>query len=81
VQERYVGANQELGPRIDGRGKDLSLTGIGLFLPPELPSRQVQIFLQTPTRPEEIAVSASITRVQVSSDGWYQVGATFSDAP
>jgi serine/threonine protein kinase len=81
VQVCFVSGTREIGPRIDCRGKDLSLTGIGLFLPPELPSRQVQIFLRTPTRPEEIAVSASITRVQACSDGWYQVGATFIDAP
>ena len=57
------------------QGKDISLNGIGFYLPGQLPTTQVLLHLpQTPQTPE-VSVPARIVRVQGCGDGWYEVGA------
>jgi serine/threonine protein kinase len=62
---------------IDGQGKDISLTGMGLYLPRVLPGPQVRLELSTPTRPEPVELCGHCVRVQRCSDGRYQAGIAF----
>ena len=59
------------------RGKDLSMTGIGLYLPEELSTSEVLVELPNPLRPPTIAVPATLVRAKRCADGWYEVGAIF----
>ncbi len=64
-----------LGPPVECQGKDISLNGIGFYLPGQLPSAHVMLHLpQTPQTPPA-AVPARVVRVQGCGDGWYEVGA------
>jgi serine/threonine protein kinase len=75
LQARCVYPDGKLGEAIDCKGKDISLNGIGFYLPRELPSSQVRLDLpQTPQTPP-MTVPARIVRVQGCGDGWYEVGA------
>jgi hypothetical protein len=54
---------------IDGEGKDISLTGMGVYLPRVLPGPQVRLDLTTPTRPERVELYGHCVRVQRCPDG------------
>jgi serine/threonine protein kinase len=70
-----LGPDGEPGPPIECQGKDISLTGIGFYLPGELPSAEVLLHLpQTPQTPRA-SLRARVVRVQGCGDGWYEVGA------
>jgi serine/threonine protein kinase len=58
------------------RGKDLSLTGMGLYLPHELPTSEVLIELPNPPN-GVVQMPAKLVHVQRNADGWYEVGAQF----
>jgi hypothetical protein len=62
---------------IDGEGKDISLTGMGLYLPRVLPGPQVRLDFTTPTRPEGVQLCGNCVRVQRCPDGRYQAGVAF----
>jgi serine/threonine protein kinase len=62
---------------IDGEGKDISLTGMGLYLPRVLPGPQVRLDFTTPTRPEGVQLCGNCVRVQRCPDGRYQAGVSF----
>ena len=69
-----------LGDSSDGaatecQGKDISLNGIGFYVPGQLPSSRLLLFMpQTPLTPE-VAVVARVVRTQPCGDGWLEVGA------
>jgi serine/threonine protein kinase len=64
-----------LGPAIECQGKDISLNGIGFYLPGQLPSAHVLLHLpQTPQTPK-MSVPVRVVRVQGCGDGWFEVGA------
>ncbi len=67
--------NQQLGPPIECQGKDISLNGIGFYLPGQLPSSQVMLILPPTPQTPEMSIPARIVRVQGCGDGWYEVGA------
>jgi serine/threonine protein kinase len=91
VSVRFVLANRELSEPVSCMGKDISLTGMGFYLPPELPTSQIVLAIHPPAhlavRNEDEAageraagcleVPASIVRVQRCSTDWYEVGARF----
>jgi serine/threonine protein kinase len=78
LQVRFVLPNRQLGDLVDCKGKDLSLTGIGFYLPAALPTTQVNIDLEPAPAAPVVTVPANIVRVQRYHDDWYEVGAAFS---
>jgi serine/threonine protein kinase len=60
------------------QGKDISLTGIGFFLPGQPAAQQVYVNLAGNKVAESLAVLAKIRRVLPRGDGWFEVGAEFS---
>jgi serine/threonine protein kinase len=72
-----VSAIGSVGEPIECRGKDISLTGIGFYLPHELSSSQVCIYLPTTVHPPGLSLPATLVRAQGCADGWYEVGALF----
>jgi hypothetical protein len=59
------------------RGKDISHTGLGFYLPHELPTADVLIELPNPLATEPVAIPATLVRAKRCADGWYEVGAIF----
>ncbi len=62
---------------IECRGKDLSHSGIGFFLPHELETAEVLVEIPNPYLPPSITIPATLVRAKPASDGWYEVGAMF----
>jgi serine/threonine protein kinase len=65
---------------VAGEGKDISLTGMGIYLPQVLPSPSVRLELTVPTRPEPVVLLGRCVRLQRCSEGRYQAGIAFADA-
>jgi serine/threonine protein kinase len=66
----------QLGPPVECQGKDISLNGIGFYLPVELPGKKVCLYLPDTEQTNELTVSAQLVRNQSFGDGWFYVGAT-----
>jgi serine/threonine protein kinase len=62
---------------IEGKGKDISLGGMGLFLPRAPAGSEIQLELRSPSRSEPIVLSGHCVRVQRCSDGWFETGVLF----
>lgn len=62
---------------IECRGKDLSQSGIGFYLPHDLLTSEVLIELPNPQSPRPVKVHATLVRAKRCADGWYDVGALF----
>ncbi len=81
LQVRFLLPDGRVGEPATARGKDLSLTGIGFYLPDEIPSAQITISLPTPfLQPPSITLPATIVRAKRREDGWYEIGARFQVA-
>jgi len=65
------------GPPIECRGKDISLSGLGFYLPHELETSEVCIKLATGRHPPTLSIPATLVRAKRCADGWYEVGALF----
>jgi serine/threonine protein kinase len=59
------------------RGKDISMSGMGFYLPRELPTSQVLIQLPATPGGSALTVPATLVRAKRCADGWYDVGALF----
>jgi serine/threonine protein kinase len=59
------------------RGKDVSATGVGFYLPHELSSADVLIELPGGPDAAPVTVAATLVRAKRCPDGWYEVGALF----
>lgn len=70
-------ADGALDEPIECRGKDISSTGLGFYLPHELNSSEVLIELPNDIQPPSISVPATLVRAKRCADGWYEVGALF----
>jgi hypothetical protein len=68
----------ELADPIDCVAKDVSLDGIGFYLPKSIPTPQV--YVNTPNVPElaSVACLAQVVRKKACGDGWYEIGASFA---
>jgi serine/threonine protein kinase len=75
LQLNSIQPDGSIGPLIDCQGKDISLGGIGFYLPGQLPSSHVMLHLPHTELTEQQTVAARIVRVQGCGDGWYEVGA------
>jgi serine/threonine protein kinase len=62
---------------IECRGKDLSQTGIGFYLPHELSTTEVLIELPNLEQSATVRIPATLVRAKRCADGWYDVGALF----
>ncbi|MBI3822200.1 MAG: protein kinase [Planctomycetes bacterium] len=62
---------------IECRGKDLSQTGMGFYLPHDLGTADVLIELPNPLDATSVKVPATLVRAKRCADGWYDVGALF----
>jgi serine/threonine protein kinase len=72
-----IGKCGESGEPIECRGKDLSQTGMGFYLPHELDTAEVLIELPDPASSTTVKVAATLVRAKRCADGWYDVGALF----
>jgi hypothetical protein len=70
----------ELADPIDCIAKDISPTGIGIFLPQWLPASQIYINLPN-SQLASYAGLAQVVRKEIRSDGWYEIGASFAVQP
>ena len=59
------------------RGKDLSRSGIGFYLPHELTTSEVLVEMPSTTHPPHVLLPAMLVRAKPSADGWYEVGGLF----
>jgi hypothetical protein len=77
VRVSPVLANCQLGNLIECQAKDISVKGIGFFLPRQPPSPQ--FYVNTPLSDEatDLALLARAVRVKPIGNGWYEVGALF----
>lgn len=62
---------------IECRGKDLSHTGIGIYLPHDLDTAEVLVELPCHSTGKPVRIPAKLVRVKPTSEGWYEVGALF----
>jgi serine/threonine protein kinase len=77
LQVRPIFADGKRGDAIECQGKDISLNGIGFYVPHALPTTEVWIELPANEHTPAVSVPASIVRVQRRGDGFYDVGALF----
>lgn len=62
---------------IECRGKDISKSGMGFFLPHDLSTSDVLIELSHDSHAPSIVIPATLVRAERCADGWYDVGALF----
>ena len=72
----FEGGNS--GDAIECQAKDISPSGIGLYLPCALQTTQILIELPALSPDPVTTVAANIVRVERRGDGWYEVGALFA---
>jgi hypothetical protein len=72
-----IHANGSQDEAIECRGKDISRSGIGFYLPHDLSTSDVLIELPNDIQPPSIAIPATLVRAKRCPDGWYEVGALF----
>jgi serine/threonine protein kinase len=77
VQIAPVEPGQKVSSTIKCHSKDISTSGIGLFLPHKPTSKQVYINLGLNAATASVGVLANIVRVEPREDGWYEIGAEF----
>jgi hypothetical protein len=78
LRVRPVIGGVELADPIDCVSKDISLDGIGIFLPKVLTTPQ--IYIDVPNLPDLAGYAglAQIVRKKSCGDGWYEIGAAFA---
>src|SRR5262249_43432207 len=75
LELRSILPDGRLSEPVECQGKDISLNGIGFYLPGPLPGSRVVLTLpQTPQTPQ-LTVLARVVRVQSCGDGWHEIGA------
>ena len=73
----FPAANRDKSESVECQGKDLSLAGMGLYLPATLPTSQVRVSLTSPTRPEPFTVAGNVVRIQRWDDNLFEAGVVF----
>ena len=72
-----INRHGEQGEPIECRGKDLSQTGMGFYLPQDLDTADVLIELPNPLQSAPVRIPATLVRAKRCADGWYDVGVLF----
>lgn len=67
----------EIAPPINGLGKDISSTGVGIVLPEELSTPQMYVSVAGVAALSSFAGLAHIVRRRRLQDGWFELGASF----
>jgi serine/threonine protein kinase len=62
---------------VECRGKDISTSGIGFYLPHELQTSEVLVELPKAAAGQSVLIPAMLVRAKPCADGWYEVGALF----
>src|SRR5262249_55935705 len=62
---------------IECQGKDLSLAGMGLYLPCALAGEDVRLELAPDDPTDPVTVTGQFVRVQRCGSGWYEAGVLF----
>jgi hypothetical protein len=65
----------DLGPPVDCQGKDLSLNGVGFYVPGEPIGSDFCLYLPATAQTQEMLVTAQVVRTCTCADGWTHVGA------
>jgi serine/threonine protein kinase len=78
VQVSPVFPGMGLGEAVPCQGKDISLGGVGFYLPQEPPAREIVINLPVGTADEVIALPAEVVRLEQCADGQFEIGARFA---
>jgi hypothetical protein len=76
VSASFLLSNGEKSGTVEGQSRDLTETGMGLYLPRILPGTQVSLLLNDPAA-SPVTVLGKFVRVQRCGDGWYEVGVRF----
>src|SRR5438105_4899771 len=76
VSATFLLSNGDDSSTIEGQSRDLTSSGMGLYLPRILPGTQVSLKLTEPAL-GTITVVGKFVRVQRCGDGWYEVGVRF----
>jgi hypothetical protein len=77
VRVSFTPAEGQPEEAIEGRGKDISLGGMGLYLPRIPSTSQITLHLTTATRTEPVVLSGSCLRFQRCPDGWFEASVRF----
>jgi hypothetical protein len=77
VRAAFLRSEDEFDETIDGKGKDISLGGMGLYLPRAPALSRIRLELYAPSRGEPIVLSGHCVRLQRCSDGWFEAGVLF----
>jgi serine/threonine protein kinase len=65
------------GEPIEAQGKDISLDGMGLYLPRVLSGTRLDLWLTSGTAEPPLALAGNLVRVQRCGDGWFEAGVLF----
>jgi hypothetical protein len=77
VRVTFYHAEEERNEILDGKGKDISLSGMGLFLPRAFAGSKTRVELFPPSRGNPIALLGQCVRVQRCADGLFETGILF----
>lgn len=77
VRIRPLHADGTAGEAILCRGKDISASGIGFYLPHELPVADILVELPPTPYTPALVLPAVLVRARRCGDGWYEAGALF----
>jgi serine/threonine protein kinase len=78
IQICPVFEGQRLGDPIVSQGRDISRTGIGVYMPCRPPTMQVRVRLPHGPRGEVASIPGRIAHVAPCADGRYDIGVNFS---
>jgi PilZ domain len=74
VEATFLLPDGNLTNPIIAHGKDISMTGMGLYIPCVVPGSDVQLGVQTASRPKPVQLSGKCVRVQRCNDDLYEAG-------
>lgn len=77
VRAAFLSDDNVRGEMLDGKGKDISLGGMGVYLPRAPVGARIELELLPPARTEPILLSGHCVRVQRCGDGWFEIGVLF----
>jgi serine/threonine protein kinase len=77
VQAVVLGEDGRPGEAFTCQGKDLSLTGMGLYLPQVPPDARLQLHLSSPRHPEPVVLHGRCVRLDECGEGWFEAGVLF----
>ena len=74
VEASFMLPDGGVGETVVAHGKDVSLTGMGLYLPCVVPGSDIQLSVHTASRPTPVLISGKCVRVQRCGDELYEAG-------